>query len=216
MLKVVELTPPDTEVRLTQIAHELERTQKNAILEMGKLLCEARDLFKYKRDEEGFRGWLVDNCSISRSSAYEAISVFERFGKNVSAAADTLPHRTLRELAAPSTPEPVRSAALERVERGEKLTLDTVKEMKAAAKQAEEEQKLSARKRQNLKAKREAEEAAEAKREAAATARHERRMEASKEAVAIVIATLGDRLATFQNLLREAYAEDFYNGLLRA
>lgn len=99
---------------------------------MGARLAEARELFRYKRDEGGFEGWIEQRLSVSRRTAYDVLAVYERFGgEKVCDALHTLPRRVLYALAAPSTPDAVVTEATERTTNGETVSLADVKAMKA-------------------------------------------------------------------------------------
>jgi hypothetical protein len=75
----------------------------------------ARKLFLYKRDEGGFEGWVESRLRYSRTTAYNLLTVHERFGESVQSL-DTLPRSVLYLLARPSTPDEVRQEAGERLQ----------------------------------------------------------------------------------------------------
>lgn len=128
----------DAEERLEAIARDIEAVQASAVLRVGERLHAARELFRYKRDEGGFTGWAQDRLRFSKSTAYNLINVFEKFGDECFQNLETLPRSVLYELAAPSTSDEVRAEVQERVEAGETVTAAEVKRLK---KKLEEEGK---------------------------------------------------------------------------
>jgi N6-adenosine-specific RNA methylase IME4 len=128
----VALTTP----RLEAIAVEIERLQSGAAFAIAAKLAEAREIFRYRRDEGGFRGWVEHrlNRSFSLRTAYNLLDVHERFGTAAESVQilHTLPRSALYELAAPSTPEAAREEFIERAEAGEALKFDDVRQIIAA------------------------------------------------------------------------------------
>src|SRR5262249_43309362 len=47
-----------TDERLETIARDIETTHTSAVLHIAAQLAEARDIFRYRRDEGGFGGWV--------------------------------------------------------------------------------------------------------------------------------------------------------------
>src|SRR6478736_6125097 len=66
--------------RLEAIAKDIESAMKSATLHVGRLLFEARAIFRYRRDEGGFAGWIEARLNLVRSTAYNMLNVYERFG----------------------------------------------------------------------------------------------------------------------------------------
>jgi hypothetical protein len=122
--------------RLEIIAKDIERLQGTTVFEIAKLLAEARDLFRYRRDEGGFAGWVEARLTFSRQTAYSLIHVHEQFGGECVKHSDTFPTSVLYLLAAPSTPEPVREEIIARAEKGEKVKVEDVKSAIRAARPA--------------------------------------------------------------------------------
>ncbi|QPB21338.1 hypothetical protein [Rhizobium sp. 007] len=59
-------------------AQNVERIQLDAIFEIGRELATAQELFKYRRDEGGFTGWLGTRLpQIQVRSAYKAIQIWQ-------------------------------------------------------------------------------------------------------------------------------------------
>jgi hypothetical protein len=73
----------------------------------GKLTpnAEAHGLFRYRRDEGGFAGWVEKRLKMSRRTAYNLLDVHEKFGGESVQILHTLPRSVLYLLAAPSTPD---------------------------------------------------------------------------------------------------------------
>src|SRR5262249_38585168 len=107
---VVMLNPPTdkaasvdlTDDRLEAIAKDIESLTETATLQVGAKLAEARGIFRYRRDEGGFAGWVKTRLGYSRQTAYNLVHVHERFGGQVSKGLDTLSRSILYLLAAPS------------------------------------------------------------------------------------------------------------------
>jgi hypothetical protein len=80
-----------SDARLEAIARDIESTQAGAIIHVAKQLAEAREIFRFRRDEGGFRGWLETRLHqrLVRSAAYNLLNALERFGNNLSRRLDT-------------------------------------------------------------------------------------------------------------------------------
>lgn len=120
------------EQQIEQHAQNIERIQRDAVIEIGRELKHAQELFRFDRDEGGFEGWLNRRLPhISRSAAYNAVQMFNGIGK--------YPELwTLSDAAKlqASTAEPdVKAIIAERVAAGEVFTAAQVKEIKATAAQ---------------------------------------------------------------------------------
>lgn len=64
--------------QLEHHAQNVERIQLDAIFEIGRELATAQELFKYRRDEGGFTGWLGTRLpQIQVRSAYKAIQIWQ-------------------------------------------------------------------------------------------------------------------------------------------
>lgn len=125
----------DSERRLESIATDIEFLQATAVLRVAERLADAREIFRYRRDEGGFTGWVEARLKFSQSTAYKLLDVHERFGKQCFHIVETLPRSVLYLLAAPSTPGEAIDAVLDLAANGEKLTHAKVKDMIAQAKQ---------------------------------------------------------------------------------
>ena len=125
-----------TDERLETIAKDIETTHTNAVLHIAARLAEARDIFRYRRDEGGFSGWVEARLRYSRSTVYNLLSIHERFGgeKNLSKWLDTFPASILYLLAAPSTPEAAKTEIIARAQAGEPVTAAEVKRVVDSAK----------------------------------------------------------------------------------
>jgi hypothetical protein len=113
--------------RLEAIAKDIESLQATAILHVAERLAEAREIFRYRRDEGGFAGWVESRLRFSRQTAYNLLHVHERFGGQSVKYLDTFPASILYLLAAPSTPEATRTEIVKRVEVGEAISHAEVK-----------------------------------------------------------------------------------------
>ena len=122
----VPMTDAEFETWREAKAARIELVQATAVLEVAAHLAEVHRQHLYRRDEGGFQGWVENRLSMSRRTAYDLLNVHSIFGK-VCDASHTLPRKVLYALAAPSTPEPVRSEVIERAEAGERFTHAQVK-----------------------------------------------------------------------------------------
>ena len=96
------LTDENNRDRLEAIAKDIETKHANAVLHIATRLAEARDIFRYLRDEGGFSGWIETRLHYSRSTVYNLLSIYDRFGgeENLSKRLDTFPASILYLLAA--------------------------------------------------------------------------------------------------------------------
>src|SRR4029077_17816456 len=124
---------------LEAIARDIETLQRSALMQISKKLAEAREIFRYRRDDGGFGGWVESRLNYSRQTAYNLLHLLERFGEESVQLFDTLAPTVLYALAAPSTPQEVRRQVIEHVESGEKVTVKQVKQQIADAKQPTEQ-----------------------------------------------------------------------------
>jgi hypothetical protein len=117
-----------SDARLEAIAKEIESIQQTAITQIAKLVAEARDLYRYHRNEGGFAGWAEKRLGYTRQTAYNLIHVHERFGgENLSNRLDTFHASVLYLLAAPSTPESARKEVMRRAATGEQVSVADAK-----------------------------------------------------------------------------------------
>jgi hypothetical protein len=70
--------------QLEQIAQEIECIQSTAVLHIAARAAKAHELFRYRRDEGGYAGWMKDRLGHSRSNAYRLLDVHRRFGNGES------------------------------------------------------------------------------------------------------------------------------------
>ena len=124
----------DHAAHLEDIAKAIEQLQRAAIFKIAEHLAEAQGIFRYRRDEGGFRGWVETRLRFSRQTAYSLLHVRERFGGQSVKYLDTFPATVLYLLTAPSTPEQARDEIIARAEAGEKLPVAEVKRTISAAK----------------------------------------------------------------------------------
>jgi hypothetical protein len=124
------------EQQIEQHAQNIERITGNATIEIGRELKRAQELFRFKRDDGGFEGWLSSRLPhISRSTAYNAVQMFDGVGKYPELW--TLSDAAKLQVSAAEVD--VKAVIADRVDAGEVFTAAQVKEIKeAAAKQADE------------------------------------------------------------------------------
>jgi N6-adenosine-specific RNA methylase IME4 len=105
----------------------------NSVLEIGKVLAEAHGLLAGKGRDGLFKSWVEETCGFARSSAYNYMTVYEKFEK-----CPTVGHlidaRALYLLAKKATPDAARTEAIERAESGERITEEVAAEIVKANK----------------------------------------------------------------------------------
>ena len=120
--------------QLEALARDIQHFERQAVFRIANRLAKAHELFRYRRDEGGFQGWVENRLYYSRSHAYRLLDVnkltasfpsWDTFG--------TLSASAIYQLAAPSTPNEVRNEIADRVKAGEKLSCaDVQKTIKRA------------------------------------------------------------------------------------
>jgi hypothetical protein len=131
----MQIVSDDFQDQIETIAKDIEQLQSAAIVQIAERLSVANNLFRYRRNGNGFVAWVETRLKFSQRTAYNLLSVHEKFGgKECLQILQTLPRMVLYLLAAPDTPDEVVDAVTERVESGEKLSVEDVKEEIAAAK----------------------------------------------------------------------------------
>jgi hypothetical protein len=131
----MQIVSDDFQDQIETIAKDIEQLQSAAIVQIAERLSVANDLFRYRRNGNGFVAWVETRLKFSQRTAYNLLSVHEKFGgKECLQILQTLPRMVLYLLAAPDTPDEAVAAVTERVESGEKLSVEDVKEEIAAAK----------------------------------------------------------------------------------
>lgn len=115
-----------------RIKLRMHRTAED-IVAIGRDLIAAKAALPHGR----FGDWLAIEFGMSASTATKFMQVAEMLGgKNVTVT--DLTTRALYELAAPSTPEPIRQEVIARAEAGESFTVNQVQSMKRALKASHE------------------------------------------------------------------------------
>ena len=94
-----ELGISDVDEQIEAIAKDIEFTQATAVIRVAERLSAARDLFRYRRNGEGFIQWAETRLRISESTAYNLLAVHERFGAESLQNLETLPRSVLYILA---------------------------------------------------------------------------------------------------------------------
>jgi hypothetical protein len=123
------------DVELEALAKEIEHLNVKASLRIGECFAAAQEIFRYRRNEGGFTGWIESRLKYSTSTVYRLIDAYKKFGCGESFPNwETLPVSALYLLAAPSTPESAVEAIADRIDAGEKLSCAEVTEVIAEAK----------------------------------------------------------------------------------
>jgi hypothetical protein len=153
---------------------------------------------------------------MSRSTAYNLLSVHKTLGEKVSNALDTLPRRVLYLMAPESVPEEVRAEIIQRAEAGEHFTHAQVKELigKAAAEARGEQQAATKADREQLRQQAERDEAAKyEKKLAAATEKYDAEVERLRTDLASALSpeelqsAIDEALAPLQDKIKRLEAE---------
>ena len=80
-----EVTPViDVDEQIEAIAKDIEALQATTFFRIAERLAEAHELFRYKRDEGGFAGWVETRLRYSRATAYRLLDVHEKLGDKAS------------------------------------------------------------------------------------------------------------------------------------
>lgn len=103
--------------RTGEIRESLRRSAQE-IWEIGQKLADVRLRLKHGQ----FEAWLKGEFGWSRRTAYNFINVYEAFGERANLAQIEIATSALYLLAAPSTPQEVRSEVLQRAKEGETVT----------------------------------------------------------------------------------------------
>jgi hypothetical protein len=121
--------------RLEAIAEYIESLTAEATLQIGAQLAKARDIFRYRRDEGGFAGWVETRLRYSRQTAYNLLHVHERFGgQEVSKRLDTLARSVLFLVSSPSCPPEARDQIIKQAKAGEAVSVAETKDIIKTAK----------------------------------------------------------------------------------
>jgi hypothetical protein len=129
------LSDAEFEARLEALARDIEHFERGAIFKIALRVAEAHELFLYRRNERGFRGWVEQRLGYSRSKGYDLVNLAKLMKVyNALDTFGTLPVKAIHLIAAPSTPETARGEIFERVKVGERLTCATVVEVIEKAK----------------------------------------------------------------------------------
>ena len=124
--------------RLESLAQEIARLHIKASLQIAERLAKAPQIFRYRRDEGGFTGWVENRLKLSSSTAYRLLDVHERFGGDESLSIwETLPISAVYLLAARSTPDKAVQEIAERVKVGEQISYAEAKKTIGRARRQE-------------------------------------------------------------------------------
>jgi hypothetical protein len=114
---------------------QLSRTASCTILQIAACVDRVHKIFKYRRDEGGFTGWMEKRLGWSSSQAYRFLDIHKRFGNGESFPNwERLGTSALYMLAAPSTPNEAVKEIVERIEAGGRPYVAEVKQTITKAK----------------------------------------------------------------------------------
>ncbi len=123
---------PDQRTRLAQITGRIKgrhRLQIQSILDTGTDLLKAKEMLGHG----AFLEWLEDEFDWTRQTAFRYMNAATHYGSKCHMVLHLNP-TAIYELAAPSTPDEVRYRLVKRLEKGERVTADQVKELASKAK----------------------------------------------------------------------------------
>ena len=141
-----------TDERLETIAKNIETLTATTTLQVAAQIAEAHEIFRYRRDEGGFGGWVETRLGYSRQTAYNLLNVHEQFGgqESVQSLDTLLTASILCLLAAPSTPTEAREEIVKRAEAGEQVSAAEAKRVVDTAKGKQPARKRSPRNMRRL------------------------------------------------------------------
>jgi hypothetical protein len=112
----------------------LRRRAVNDIIEIGQRLVESREIIRQASGHGHWLNWLNTEFGWTDRTALNFIRVFEMSKSENFSDLGRLPRSALYMLAAPSTPEAVRTEILDRAKAGDDISVEDVKEAIADAK----------------------------------------------------------------------------------
>lgn len=176
----------------------LQATTAETMIAIGERLLRVRETIGHGK----FLPWLASEFEFSRMSALRMMQAADHFGGEQMSHVLHLPHRTIYALAAPSTPEPVRTLVKERAGSGEALDAKQIdEEIRRAKEVARQAEALAKRTPQDaLRARREAKAEADRKAEQEAQFAHERKQ--AQAAFDLISPLLGGRMTEFAALIQ--------------
>lgn len=129
-LDIEEVDIATVDQQIEQHAQNIERIQENAVNDIGRELSGVQRLYRFRRDEHGFTGWLARRLPhISQRSAYAAIQRYEGIGEF----AELCKLSNAAQIEAVSAAPDIKALIAERVSSGEVFTAAQVKEIKEVA-----------------------------------------------------------------------------------
>jgi hypothetical protein len=175
-----------------RLIRERSRFVIKAIIDTGRDLIAIKDGLEHGQ----FSAWLAAECGMNLRSAQNWMNAARHF-EGKSETVSYLPARAIYQLAAKSTPEPIRNELIGRLEAGERLTAH---EIDARIYHAREEAKLTDEDRKREKKRRERRERELAKSAEKRAQQEQAHKEAARRAVELLVECLGDRKEDFRRL----------------
>jgi hypothetical protein len=203
--------PADVAKDARAAAERYRRRAKVHILDTGRDLLTMKD----RLGHGNFGRWLEAEFLMNERSAQRYMDVAAKFGDK-SDIVSVLPPTTLYDLAAASTPAPVREEVVHRLEAGERLDPHAVNHMVRTAREAArqerrlakmtpEERKADEKKLRRARITREQREAETQRQRVRREEEEKRRQRAAAEAANILRTKLGDDLPRFLGLVRKTW-----------
>ncbi|HUT93318.1 MAG TPA: hypothetical protein VMY37_27895, partial [Thermoguttaceae bacterium] len=126
--------------RIDDIQVKTRRIAAEAVIAVGKELKAAHERLAGKGREGLFRPW-VQRCGFSHTSAYKAVAAYDTFGgEKCKSSLHLFDCNALYLLSAPSCPEDATAEAIQRAEKGERITHKVAKSLKEECGPAKEEE----------------------------------------------------------------------------
>jgi hypothetical protein len=147
--RILTLSLEDSE-RLERMARDIDSLRRSTILQTGKILAEAREVFRYSREDGGFTGWVETRLSMSVSTAYAIINAYENIGEEMAQSFTALAHSTILALGAPGVTDEVREQVKRRADGGERVSINEVHRLTDEAKSAKDALDVSEKERRRL------------------------------------------------------------------
>jgi hypothetical protein len=117
----------DIAAQLEEIAVKMDSIAGATVLELAKFAAKAHELFRYKRDEGGYAAWMESRLGYSRTNAYRLLDVHNQFGSEFVPNLGHIGRSAIFLLAAPSTPDEVRTEVVNEIKAGKQPSYAEVK-----------------------------------------------------------------------------------------
>jgi hypothetical protein len=127
------LVEKELKSKLLQLAHTIKKHTTGHLeqaLEMGRHITAANELMAKAGKESLFGAWIKCECGVSRTTAYNYMNAYERFGDGNCSRLEQFTLESIYLLAADKTPDEAIQTAINLAEKGERITKDTATALK--------------------------------------------------------------------------------------